>query len=221
MPGVIRPCNTTSQVSLLSLCPTSLENTFYQDLSGRQGDSGATGDPSAQWPTVEPVGPAWPSPQQPLPLQPGSYPAGDLGQPGVPVPLYAVPETHLPGIRGSMLVTEAPGGRTWEETQQTHLPSGKNCAGLAAGGEEFWREEPMGRGRDQWELAKTWLGVCTSPGAGVLHTSGGIALSLPLSSLWGQARRDQLQPLLPSPGAPQFLGERLQGREGKKVPHTP
>lgn len=132
--------NTTCQILLLSLCPVSLENTLYQDLPGRHGVSEATGDPSALWPTVEPVGPAWPSPQQPFPLQPGSYPAGgDLGQTGVPVPLYSVPETRLPGTGGSMAVTEAPGGRTWEETQQTHLPPGKTCAGLATWGSEIWR----------------------------------------------------------------------------------
>ncbi|KAM7054103.1 protein transport protein Sec16B isoform 7-T12 [Molossus nigricans] len=118
------------------------ENTSYQDLSGRQGDSGAAGDPSAQWPTVEPVGPAWSSPQQPLPLQPGSYPAGgDLGQPGVLVPLYAVPETHLPGIRGSVAAAEAPGGRTWEETQRTYLPSAPVSVG--ATGENTVSQEPV------------------------------------------------------------------------------
>ncbi|KAK1329249.1 hypothetical protein QTO34_011429 [Cnephaeus nilssonii] len=102
-------------------------NTFYQDFSGHPGDSEATGDPSALWPPAEPMGPTWPSPQQPLPLQPGSYPAGgDLGQTGVPVPLYSVPETRLPGIGGSTAVAEAPGGRPWAETQQPRPPPGEN-----------------------------------------------------------------------------------------------
>uniref|UniRef100_G1P8H3 Protein transport protein sec16 n=1 Tax=Myotis lucifugus TaxID=59463 RepID=G1P8H3_MYOLU len=106
---------------------TGTGNTFYQDFSGHRGDSEATGDPSARWPPVEPVGPAWPSPQQPLPLQPGSYPAGgDLGQTGVPVPLYSVPEARLPGIGGSTAVTEAPGGRPWAETQQPPPPPAEN-----------------------------------------------------------------------------------------------
>lgn len=107
----------------------SLENTFYQDLSGHQGDSEATVDPSASWPTVEPMGPVRPGPQQPFPLQPGSYPAGgDWGQTGVPVPLYSVPKTHLPGISGGLAVTEAPGGRAWEGAQQTQTYPGKACA---------------------------------------------------------------------------------------------
>lgn len=102
-------------------------NTFYQDFSGRQGDSEATGDPSALCPPVEPVGPTWPSPQQPVPFQPGSYPAGgDSGQTGVPVPLYSVPETRVPGIGGSTAVAEAPGGRHWAGTQQPRPPPGEN-----------------------------------------------------------------------------------------------
>lgn len=103
------------------------EDTFYQDLPGRQGDSEATADPSALWPTVEPTGPVPSGPQQPFPLQPGPYPAGgDWGQTGVPVPLYSVPETHPPGISGGSAVTEAPGGRAWEEAQQTRLHPGEN-----------------------------------------------------------------------------------------------
>ncbi|XP_071076163.1 protein transport protein Sec16B isoform X3 [Desmodus rotundus] len=103
------------------------ENTFYQDLSGHQGDSEATVDPSASWPTVEPMGPVRPGPQQPFPLQPGSYPAGgDWGQTGVPVPLYSVPKTHLPGISGGLAVTEAPRGRAWEGAQQTQTYPGEN-----------------------------------------------------------------------------------------------
>ncbi|XP_004425062.1 PREDICTED: protein transport protein Sec16B [Ceratotherium simum simum] len=103
------------------------ENTFYQDLSGRQGDSEAFGDRSALWPTPEQMGLARPSPQAPFPLQPGSYPAGGgSGQIGVPVPLYSVPETCLPGPGGNEAVTGAPGGRAWEETQQIHLPPEEN-----------------------------------------------------------------------------------------------
>ncbi|XP_019501955.1 PREDICTED: protein transport protein Sec16B isoform X2 [Hipposideros armiger] len=95
------------------------ENTFYQDLSGHQGDPEATEDRPALWPTAEQTVPAQPSLQQPFPLQPGSYPAGGgLGQTGVSVPLYSVPQMHLPGTGGSMAVTEAPAGRAWEETQQ-------------------------------------------------------------------------------------------------------
>ncbi|KAB0397378.1 hypothetical protein E2I00_019657, partial [Balaenoptera physalus] len=119
--------NATLQVSLPPLCPMSLDDTFYQDLSGHQGNSEALGDCSALWPTLEPMGPAHPSPQQPLPLQPSSYPAGGgSGQTGVPVPLYSVPETHLPGTGGSVAVTGTPGGRAWEEAQQMHPPPGEN-----------------------------------------------------------------------------------------------
>lgn len=106
--------------------PVSLENTVYQDLSGHQGDPEATEDRPALWPTVEQTVPAQPSLQQPFPFQPGSYPAGGgLGQMGVPVPLYSVPQTHLPGTGGSLAVTEAPAGRAWEETQQLPPPPGK------------------------------------------------------------------------------------------------
>ncbi|XP_054443697.1 protein transport protein Sec16B [Pteronotus mesoamericanus] len=102
-------------------------NPSYYNLSRHQGDSDTTRDPSALWPTVEPVRPARPSPQQPLALQPGSYPVGgDLGQTGVPVPLYSVPETHLPGLDGGTAVTEAPGGRAWEGAQQTQPRPGEN-----------------------------------------------------------------------------------------------
>ena len=105
------------------LCPVSLENTFYQDLSGPQGNSGAYGDRSALWPTPEQSGPTQPSPQQP-----GSYPTGGgSGQMGVLVPLYSVPETHLLGTGGSVAVAGAPGGRAWEGAQQIHLPPGKSC----------------------------------------------------------------------------------------------
>uniref|UniRef100_A0A8C4PRK4 Protein transport protein sec16 n=1 Tax=Equus asinus asinus TaxID=83772 RepID=A0A8C4PRK4_EQUAS len=104
------------------------ENTFYQDLSGLQGHSEALGDCSALGPTPEQTGPAWSSPQLHFPLQPRSYPAGGgSGQMAVPVPLYSVLETHLPGPGGSEAVTGTPGRRSWEETQQIHLPSGKTC----------------------------------------------------------------------------------------------
>lgn len=46
---------------------------------------------------------------------------------GVPVPLYSVPETHLPGTGGGIAVTEAPGGMAWEGTQQTHPPPGEDA----------------------------------------------------------------------------------------------
>uniref|UniRef100_A0A8D1LYU6 Protein transport protein sec16 n=1 Tax=Sus scrofa TaxID=9823 RepID=A0A8D1LYU6_PIG len=104
------------------------EHTFYQDLSGHQGNSEALGGCSAQWPTPEQTGPAQLSPQQPFALQPGSYPAGGGSQQtGVPVPLYAVPETHPAGTLGSVAVTGAPGERAWEEAQQMHSPPGKTC----------------------------------------------------------------------------------------------
>lgn len=175
-------------------------STFYQDFSRHRGDSEATGDPSALWPPVEPVGPAWPSPQQPLPLQPGSYPAGgDLEQIGVPVPLYSVPEARLPGIGGNMAVTEAPGGRPWAETQQPHPPPGKTCSGSLGCGVLEGRSQ-MGRGRDQWGAGKDLNGVCTwwracwvSALVLVCMQPGEIALSLPLSSPLGQAQGDQQQ----------------------------
>ncbi|ELK16235.1 Protein transport protein Sec16B [Pteropus alecto] len=101
------------------------ENTSYQDLSRHQGDSETRGDCSAPWPAAEQIRPAGPSPQQPFHVQLGSYPAGGgSGQMGVPVPLYSVPETHLPGTGGGIAVTEAPGGMAWEGTQQTHPPPG-------------------------------------------------------------------------------------------------
>lgn len=113
----------TLQGSPLLLCPVSLENTFYQDLSGPQGNSEAYGDHSALWPTPEQSGPAQLSPQQL-----GSYPTGGgSGQMGVPVPLSSVPETHLLGPIGSVAVTGAPGGTAWEEAQQIHLAPGKSC----------------------------------------------------------------------------------------------
>lgn len=147
------------QVPPLPLCPVSLGNTFDQDLSGRQGDSEATADPSAPWPTVEPTAPVRPGPQQPFLLQPGSYPAGgDWGQAGVPVPLYSVPETHLPGIGGGLAVTEAPGGRAWEEAQQTQPHPGEACAGLAGWAEQGWREGAEAEARE--ELGKACMGVC-------------------------------------------------------------
>ncbi|XP_069336352.1 protein transport protein Sec16B isoform X3 [Eulemur rufifrons] len=106
---------------------TATENTFYQDLSGPQGYSEAPGHRSALWPTPEQSCVTQPSPQQPLPLQPGSYPArGGAGQTGAPVPLYAVPETHLQGTDGSVAVTWVPGGTVWEETLQTHPAPGEN-----------------------------------------------------------------------------------------------
>lgn len=45
---------------------------------------------------------------------------------GVPVPLYSVPETRLPGTGGGIAVTEVPGGMAWEGTQQTHPPPGED-----------------------------------------------------------------------------------------------
>ncbi|XP_037362315.1 protein transport protein Sec16B [Talpa occidentalis] len=105
------------------------KNTFYQDLSGQQGDSEALGDRSALWPTSEPTVPAQPAPQQSFPLLPGSYPyGGGAGQTGVPVPLYSVPLTHQPGTGsgGSVAVTGAPGGSTWEENQQMYPTPGEN-----------------------------------------------------------------------------------------------
>nr|XP_030731250.1 protein transport protein Sec16B-like isoform X7 [Globicephala melas] len=118
------PCSAHSDI--LGARKTT-DDTFYQDLSGHQGNSEALGDRSALWPTLEPMGPAQPSPQQPFPLQPSSYPAGGgSGQTGVPVPLYSVPEAHLPGTGGSVAVTGTPGGRAWEEAQQMHPPPGEN-----------------------------------------------------------------------------------------------
>lgn len=126
-------CHQSTQMSRFChahfyLCPVSLEHTFYQDLSGQQGNSEALGGCSAQWPTPEQTGPAQLSPQQPFALQPSSYPAGGGSQQtGIPVPLYAVPETHPPGTLGSVAVTGAPGERAWEEAQQMHSPPGKTC----------------------------------------------------------------------------------------------
>uniref|UniRef100_A0A8B9WRI5 Protein transport protein sec16 n=1 Tax=Bos mutus grunniens TaxID=30521 RepID=A0A8B9WRI5_BOSMU len=107
-----------SAQAVISEARKTPENTFYQGLSGPQGNSEAYGDRSALWPTLEQSGPAQLSPQQP-----GSYPTGGgSGQMGVPVPLYSVPETHLLGTSGSVAVTGAPGGTAWEEAQQIHLP---------------------------------------------------------------------------------------------------
>lgn len=50
----------------------------------------------------------------------------------VPVPLYSVPETRLPGTGGGTAVTEAPGGVAGEGTQRTHPPPGKSCTRLEA-----------------------------------------------------------------------------------------
>ncbi|XP_007448604.1 PREDICTED: LOW QUALITY PROTEIN: protein transport protein Sec16B [Lipotes vexillifer] len=114
------PCSAHSDI--LGARKTT-DDTFYQELSGHQGNTEALGDCSALWPTLEPMGPAHPSAQQPFPLQPSSYPAGGgSGQTGVPVPLYSVPEAHLPGTGGSVAVTGTPGGRAWEEAQQMHPP---------------------------------------------------------------------------------------------------
>lgn len=118
--------NATFQVSLLYLHSMSLENTFYQDFSGCQGYSEAPEYRSALWLMLEQTCLPQPSPQQPFPLQPGSYPAGGgAGQTGAPMPLYSVPEIHLPGTGSSVAVTEAPGGTVSEETLQTHLGPGK------------------------------------------------------------------------------------------------
>uniref|UniRef100_A0A2K6AFZ1 SEC16 homolog B, endoplasmic reticulum export factor n=1 Tax=Mandrillus leucophaeus TaxID=9568 RepID=A0A2K6AFZ1_MANLE len=106
---------------------TTTENTFYQDFSGFQGYSEAPGYRSALWLTLEQTCLPQPSPQQPFPLQPGSYPAGGgAGQTGAPMPLYSVPEIHLPGTGSSVAVTEAPGRTVWEEPLQTHLGPGEN-----------------------------------------------------------------------------------------------
>ncbi|XP_063651202.1 protein transport protein Sec16B isoform X1 [Pan troglodytes] len=106
---------------------TTTENTFYQDFSGCQGYSEAPGYRSALWLTPEQTCLLQPSPQQPFPLQLGSYPAGGgAGQTGTPRPFYSVPETHLPGTGSSVAVTEATGGTVWEETLQTHLGPGEN-----------------------------------------------------------------------------------------------
>ncbi|XP_021538541.1 protein transport protein Sec16B [Neomonachus schauinslandi] len=93
------------------------ERTFYHDLSGHQSDSGALGDRSALWPSLEQTWPSQPSLQQPFPHPAG----GSVGQTGVPVPLYSVP-----GTGGSLAVTGTPGGGAWEETQQIHPPVGEN-----------------------------------------------------------------------------------------------
>uniref|UniRef100_G1RZY7 Protein transport protein sec16 n=1 Tax=Nomascus leucogenys TaxID=61853 RepID=G1RZY7_NOMLE len=106
---------------------TTTENTFYQDFSGCQSYSEAPEYRSALWLTPEQTSLLQPSPQQPFPLQPGSYPAGGgAGQTGTPRPFYSVPDTHLPGTGSSVAVTEAPGGTVWEETLQTHLGPGEN-----------------------------------------------------------------------------------------------
>lgn len=98
------------------------ESTFYHDLSGHPSDSEALGDGSALWPTLEQMGPAQPSPQQPFLYQPGSHPAeGSVGQMGVPVPLYSVA-----GTSGSLAEVVTPGVGTWEETQQMHPPPVEN-----------------------------------------------------------------------------------------------
>ncbi|XP_015996723.2 protein transport protein Sec16B isoform X3 [Rousettus aegyptiacus] len=103
------------------------ENTSCQDLARHQGDSETRGDCSAAWPAAEQMGPAGPSPQQPFHVQPGSYPeGGGLGPMAVPVPLYSVPETRLPGTGGGTAVTEAPGGVAGEGTQRTHPPPGED-----------------------------------------------------------------------------------------------
>ncbi|XP_036878247.2 protein transport protein Sec16B isoform X2 [Manis javanica] len=98
------------------------ENTSYQEPSGHPGSSEDLRDHSALWPAAEQTGPA-----QPFPHQPGSYPAGGgSGQMVVPVPLYSVPERHLPGTGGGLPVSGAPGGRAWKETPQTCPPHGEN-----------------------------------------------------------------------------------------------
>ncbi|KAL2771257.1 protein transport protein Sec16B [Daubentonia madagascariensis] len=105
---------------------TTTENIFYQDLSGPRGYSEAPGHRVALWPTPEQTCPIQPSPRQPFPLQLGSHPAGGgAGQTGAPVPLYSVPEIHLPA-GGSMAVTGVPGGMVLEETLQTHPAPGEN-----------------------------------------------------------------------------------------------
>lgn len=120
-------------LSLSLSLPCVLENTSCQDLARHQGDSETRGDCSAAWPAAEQMGPAGPSPQQPFHVQPGSYPAGGGSGPmAVPVPLYSVPETRLPGTGGGTAVTEAPGGVAGEGTQRTHPPPGKSCTRLEA-----------------------------------------------------------------------------------------
>ncbi|XP_004688187.1 PREDICTED: protein transport protein Sec16B [Condylura cristata] len=97
------------------------ENPSCQDWSGQQGDSEALGGPSTLWPAPELTGP-----DQPFPLLLGSHPdGGGAGQTGVPVPLYSVPLTHHPGTGGSVAVTAAPGGSSWEENQQMYSPPGE------------------------------------------------------------------------------------------------
>ncbi|KAK2084825.1 Protein transport protein Sec16B [Saguinus oedipus] len=105
----------------------SLENTFYQDFSGRQGSSEAPGYHSALWLTPEQNCQPQPSSQQPFPLQLGSYPAGEgTGQTGASTPLYSVPETYLLGTGSNVAATGSPGGTVWEETLQTHRGPGEN-----------------------------------------------------------------------------------------------
>ncbi|KAF0881000.1 SC16B protein, partial [Crocuta crocuta] len=106
---------------------TQAENSFYHDLLGHQSHSEALGDRSALWPTPEQMGPGQPSSQQPIPHQPSSCPAGGgVGQMGVSVPLYSVPEVYLPGTGGCTAVTGTPGGGAGEDTQQIHPPSAEN-----------------------------------------------------------------------------------------------
>ncbi|ELV12189.1 Protein transport protein Sec16B [Tupaia chinensis] len=104
------------------------DDASHPDLVGYHGYSEGPGYLSAPWPAPEQTGPIHPSPQQPSPLQMGSYTAaGSAGQLGTPVPLYPVPETYVTETTdGSMAVTGAPGGRTWEGMPQTHMASGEN-----------------------------------------------------------------------------------------------
>ncbi|XP_058130762.1 protein transport protein Sec16B isoform X2 [Dasypus novemcinctus] len=104
------------------------ENTVYQDLWGPQGYSEPLGHHSFLWPSPEPTVLSQPSSQQPFLPQLGSCPAGGgAGQLGAPVPLYSVPDTHLPGAGSGVAVTVAPGGEGWQETLQADLPLGENA----------------------------------------------------------------------------------------------
>lgn len=164
----------------------SSESTFYHDLSGHPSDSEALGDRSALWPTLEQMGPAQPSPQQPFLYQPGSHPAGgSVGQMGVPVPLYSVA-----GTSGSLAAVVTPGGGTWEETQQMHPPPGKSYQEgwkPGGGGGRFeGRKEKREVGSEPispewWVRGPTEGLLFSSPGAGTLHAPEGHC-SLPLWS---------------------------------------
>ncbi|XP_027622840.1 protein transport protein Sec16B isoform X3 [Tupaia chinensis] len=118
----------SAHLDILRARGTTTDDASHPDLVGYHGYSEGPGYLSAPWPAPEQTGPIHPSPQQPSPLQMGSYTAaGSAGQLGTPVPLYPVPETYVTETTdGSMAVTGAPGGRTWEGMPQTHMASGEN-----------------------------------------------------------------------------------------------